>query len=162
MLRVDSVVNGQLDFTHTQKPKKHNKFFFCSDCFASKLRWSRTNRRALRSKSLFLVKLGIYIYIDIYQYCICFLIEVVSKVMAGALVAGGVVGAAFGEGFAILHETVQHVVGQIIMFKSIFKSLESTLDGVAPVVQEIRRLSLALDHPDKETKRLIEQSTVGL
>ena len=81
--------------------------------------------------------------------------------MAGALVAGGVVGAAFGEGFAILHETVKHVVGQIIMFKSILKSLESTLDGIAPVVQEIRRLSLALDHPDKETKRLIQQMKKG-
>nr|POE92610.1 hypothetical protein CFP56_62606 [Quercus suber] len=72
--------------------------------------------------------------------------------MAGELAAGCVVGAAFAEGFAILHETVKHVVGQIIMFKSILKSLESTLDGVAPVVQEIRRLSLALGHPEKETK----------
>ena len=71
-----------------------------------------------------------------------------------ALVAGGVVGAAFGEGFAILHETVKHAVGLIIMFKSILKSLESTLDSVAPVVQEIRQLSLALDHPNNETKRL--------
>ncbi|KAK7845809.1 putative disease resistance protein [Quercus suber] len=43
------------------------------------------------------------------------------------------------------------------MFKSILKSLESTLDGVAPVVQEIRRLSLALGHPEKETKRTNEE-----
>ena len=68
MLRVDSVVNSQLDLTHTQKPKKHNKFFFFSDCFASKLRSSRTNRRALSSKSLFLVKLGIYRYILVVLY----------------------------------------------------------------------------------------------
>ena len=81
--------------------------------------------------------------------------------MAGEFAAGGVVEAAFGEGFAILHETVKHVVGQIIMFKSILKSLESTLDGVAPVVQQIRRLSLALGHPEKETKRLIEQMKKG-
>ncbi|KAK7848881.1 putative disease resistance protein, partial [Quercus suber] len=77
------------------------------------------------------------------------------------MAAGGFVGAAFGEGFAILHDTVKHVVGQIIMFKSILKSLESTLDGIAPVVQEIRRSSLALDHPDEETKRLIEQMKKG-
>ena len=29
------------------------------------------------------------------------------------LAAGGVVGAAFGEGFAILHDTVKHVVGRL-------------------------------------------------
>nr|POE81944.1 putative disease resistance protein [Quercus suber] len=81
--------------------------------------------------------------------------------MAGALVAGGVVGAAFGEGFTTLHETVKHVVGQIIMFKSILKSLESTLDGIAPVVQEIRELSLDLDRPEKETKSLIEKMEKG-
>ena len=52
------------------------------------------------------------------------------------LASGGVVGAAFGEGFAIFHDTVKHVVGQIIMFKS-----ESTLDGVAPMVREIEKLS---------------------
>ena len=57
------------------------------------------------------------------------------------LALGGVVGAAFGEGFAILHDTVKHVVGQIIMFKSELKRLESTLDGVAPMVREIEELS---------------------
>ena len=77
------------------------------------------------------------------------------------LVTGGVVGAAFGEGFATLHKTVKHVVGQIIMFKSILKRLESTLDGIAPVVQEIRRLSLALDRPEEETKSLIEKMKKG-
>ena len=39
------------------------------------------------------------------------------------LASGGVVGAAFGEGFTILHDTVKHVVGQIIMFKSELKRL---------------------------------------
>ena len=86
---------------------------------------------------------------------------VVSKVMAGALVAGGVVWAAFGKGFAILHETVKYMVVQIIIFKSRLKSLESTLDDVAPVVQEKRQLSLALGHPDMETKRFIEQVKKG-
>ena len=81
--------------------------------------------------------------------------------MAGALVAGGVVGAAFGEGFTSLHDTVKHVVGQIIMFKSILKSLESTLDGIAPVVQEIKELSRDLDRPEKETKSLIEKMEKG-
>ena len=57
------------------------------------------------------------------------------------LALGGVVGAAFGEGFAILPDTIKHVVGQIIMFKSELKRLESTLDGVAPMVQEIEESS---------------------
>ena len=77
------------------------------------------------------------------------------------LAAGGVVGAAFGEGFAILHDTVKHVVGQIIMFKSELKCLESTLDGIAPTVREIKELSKALDFPEKETKSLIEQMEKG-
>ena len=56
-----------------------------------------------------------------------------KKVLAGVLHAGGVVGAAVGEGFAILHENVKHVGGQTInASKSILKSLESTLDGRAP------------------------------
>ena len=56
-----------------------------------------------------------------------------KKVLAGVIHAGGVVGAAVGEGFAILHENVKHVGGQTInASKSILKSLESTLDGRAP------------------------------
>ena len=57
------------------------------------------------------------------------------------LASGGVVGAAFGEGFSILHDTIKHVVGQIIMFKSKLKRLESMPDGVAPMVREIEELS---------------------
>ena len=81
--------------------------------------------------------------------------------MAVALVTGSVVGGAFGEGFAILHETVKNVVGQAIMFKSILEDLESTLERIAPVVQEIRQLSLALDRPERETKILTEQMKKG-
>ncbi|XP_050271360.1 probable disease resistance protein At5g66900 [Quercus robur] len=77
------------------------------------------------------------------------------------LASGGVVGAAFGEGFAILHDTVKHVVGQIIMFKSELKRLESTLDGVAPMVREIEELSQALNFPVKETQSLVEQMKKG-
>nr|XP_023887465.1 probable disease resistance protein At5g66900 [Quercus suber]POE67358.1 putative disease resistance protein [Quercus suber] len=81
--------------------------------------------------------------------------------MAVALVTGSVVGGAFGEGFAILHETVKNVVGQAIMFKSLLEDLESTLERIAPVVQEIRQLSLALDRPERETKILTEQMKKG-
>ena len=81
--------------------------------------------------------------------------------MAVALVTGSVVGGAFGEGFTILHETVKNVVGQAIMFKSILEDLESTLERIAPVVQEIRQLSLALDRPERETKILTEQMKKG-
>nr|XP_023894780.1 probable disease resistance protein At5g66900 [Quercus suber] len=77
------------------------------------------------------------------------------------LASGGVVGAAFGEGFAILHDTVKHVAGQIIMFKSELKRLESTLDGVAPMVREIEELSQALNFPVKETQSLVEQMKKG-
>ena len=81
--------------------------------------------------------------------------------MAAAFVAGNAVGAAFGEVFAILHDTVKNVVGQAIAFKSYLEDLKSTLDGVAPVVREIRELSLALNRPEKDTKILIEQMDKG-
>ena len=81
--------------------------------------------------------------------------------MAVALVTGSVVGAAFGEVFALLHETVANVVSQALMFKSILERLKSTLDGLAPVIEEIRRLNKALDHPENETKSLIKQMEKG-
>ncbi|KAF3958543.1 hypothetical protein CMV_016564 [Castanea mollissima] len=81
--------------------------------------------------------------------------------MAAAFVAGNVVGAAFGEVLAILHDAVKNVVGQAIVFKSNPEDLKSTLDGVAPVVREIRELSLALNRPKKDTKVLIEQMDKG-
>ena len=71
-----------------------------------------------------------------------------------SLVAGGVVGAAFGEGFSILHETVKNVIGQAIMFKSVFEDLSATLESLESLVKEIRRLNLALDLPEKEIERL--------
>uniref|UniRef100_A0A7N2R223 RPW8 domain-containing protein n=1 Tax=Quercus lobata TaxID=97700 RepID=A0A7N2R223_QUELO len=76
-------------------------------------------------------------------------------------VTGAVVGAAFGEGFAILHGTVKHVVREIVMFKSILGRLESTLDRIAPQAQKIKELILALDRPEKEIKNLIEKMEKG-
>ncbi|GMY10724.1 probable disease resistance protein At5g66900 [Fagus crenata] len=81
--------------------------------------------------------------------------------MAVELVTGGVVGAAFGEVFALLHETVKNVISQALMFKSTLERLKSTLDGLAPVVEEIRQLSKTLRHPENETKSLIEQMEKG-
>ncbi|XP_030956773.1 probable disease resistance protein At5g66900 [Quercus lobata] len=77
------------------------------------------------------------------------------------LAAEGAVGAAFGVGFGSLHDAVKHVVGRIIMFKSELKRLESTLDGVAAKVREIKELSQALNFPEEETKSLIEQMKKG-
>ena len=52
--------------------------------------------------------------------------------MAAAFVGG----AGFGEGFAVLHDTVKDVVSKACMFKPILKHLESTLDRLAPTVNE--------------------------
>ena len=76
-------------------------------------------------------------------------------------VAGAALGAAFGEGFAVLHETVKNVVSKARMFKPIHKRLESTLDRLVPTVNEIRRLSEQLELPERETKRLMEQMEEG-
>ena len=78
------------------------------------------------------------------------------------LVAGGVVGAAFGEGFAILHETIGNVVGQIIMFRSILNRLESTLDDIAPIAHKISELSLTLDLPENKTQSMIKKMEKGI
>jgi ABC-type uncharacterized transport system fused permease/ATPase subunit len=76
--------------------------------------------------------------------------------MAAVFVRGAALGAAFGEVFAVLHDTVKNVGSKIPMFKSILKSLESNLDLLAPVVEDIRLLNKILDRQEEETKSLIE------
>ena len=78
-----------------------------------------------------------------------------------SLVAGGVVGAAFGEGFAVLHGSVKNVIGQAIMFKSVFEGLSATLESLESLVEDIRRLNLALDLPEKEIERLVKLMKKG-
>ncbi|XP_075655805.1 putative disease resistance protein At5g66900 [Castanea sativa] len=81
--------------------------------------------------------------------------------MAAAFVGGAALGAAFGEGFTVLHVTVKDVVSKARMFKPILKHLESTLDRLAPTVNEITQPSEQLDLPEVETKSLIEHMEVG-
>ena len=81
--------------------------------------------------------------------------------MAAAFVGGAALGAAFGEGFAVLHDTVRDVVSKARMFKPILKRLESTLDRLAPTVNEITQLSEQLDLPKVETEKLIEHMEEG-
>ena len=76
--------------------------------------------------------------------------------MAAAFVGGAALGAAFGEGFAVLHDTVKDVVSKARMFKPILKRLESTLNRLAPTVNEITQLSEQLDLPKVEIENLIE------
>ncbi|XP_030975082.1 probable disease resistance protein At5g66900 isoform X4 [Quercus lobata] len=76
-------------------------------------------------------------------------------------VAGAALGAAFGEGFTVLHNTVTDVVSKARMFKPILKRLASTLDRLVPTVDEIKRLSEQLELPERETKRLLEQMEEG-
>ena len=81
--------------------------------------------------------------------------------MAAAFVGGAALGAAFGEGFAVLHDTVRDVVSKARMFKPILKRLESTLDRLAPTVNEITQLSEQLDLPKVETENLIKNMEKG-
>ena len=67
-------------------------------------------------------------------------------------VAGAALGAAFGEGFTVLHNTVTDVVSKARMFKPILKRLASTLDRLVPTVDEIKRLSEQLELPERETR----------
>ena len=81
--------------------------------------------------------------------------------MAAAFVGGAALGAAFREGFAVLHVTVKDVVSKARMFKPILKHLESTLDRLAPTVNEITQSSEQLGLPEVETKSLIEHMEEG-
>ena len=81
--------------------------------------------------------------------------------MAAAFVGVAALGTAFGEGFAVLHDTVKDVVSKARMFKPILKRLESTLDRFAPTVNEITQLSEQLDLPKVETENLIEHMEEG-
>ncbi len=66
---------------------------------------------------------------------------------------------AFGEGFAVFHDTVKDVASKVLMFKSILKSLKATLDTIAPIVNDIERLN---EHrPEAEIQRLIEVMKKG-
>ena len=81
--------------------------------------------------------------------------------MAAAFVGVAALGTAFGEGFAVLHDTVKDVVSKARMFKPILKRLESTLDRLAPTVNEITQLSEQLDLPKVETENLIKNMEKG-
>ena len=77
--------------------------------------------------------------------------------MAEAFVGGALLGAAFGEAFTLLHDTVKSVGSKGLMSNSIVKNLASNLNDLASVVEEIRQLSEDLDLPEEETKSLIEK-----
>lgn len=77
------------------------------------------------------------------------------------LVGGAALGAAFGEVFVELRDIVKDVVHKVRMFKPILKRLESTLNRLAAMVNQIRELGEQLDLPREETKRLMEQMKEG-
>ena len=61
----------------------------------------------------------------------------------------------------MLRDTVKDVVRKVLMFKPILKHLESTLNRLTPVVNQIRELGEQLDLPEEETKKLMEQIEEG-
>ena len=76
--------------------------------------------------------------------------------MAATFVGGTAFGVAFGEVFAVLHDTIKELVGKVRKFKPILENLESTLNNLAPTVDEIRQLSEQLDLPEVQTKKLMK------
>lgn len=76
--------------------------------------------------------------------------------MAATFVGGTAFGVAFGEVFAVLHDTIKEVVGKVHNFKPILENLESMLNNLAPMVDEIRQLSEQLDLPEVQTKKLMK------
>ena len=76
-------------------------------------------------------------------------------------IAGSLLGAGFGQVFALLRETVKDVVSEARQFEPILKRLESTLDRLATTVTDIEQLNQLLNRPLEETRSLIEEMTRG-
>lgn len=83
------------------------------------------------------------------------LVNCQSTVTAAAFVAGAIPGAAFGEAFSMLYETVKNVGSKTFLFKSIYKNLKNNLDCIAPLVEKISRNRKPY-FPEEELKSLIE------
>ena len=77
------------------------------------------------------------------------------------MAAGAALGAVFGEVFAVFHDAVKEVGSKALMFKPILNSLESQLGRLAPLVEDIGRLSEQLELPKVETETLIEHMKKG-
>ncbi|KAF3954594.1 hypothetical protein CMV_020081 [Castanea mollissima] len=77
------------------------------------------------------------------------------------MAADAALGAAFGAVFTVLYDAVKDVVGKVRKFKPILEDLESTLNNLAPMVDEIRQLSEQLDLPEVKTKRLMKRMEKG-
>jgi len=61
----------------------------------------------------------------------------------------------------VLRDTFKDVVRKVRLFKPILKRLESTLNSLTPMVNQIRELGEQLDLPEEETKKLMEQIEEG-
>ena len=77
--------------------------------------------------------------------------------MALAFVGGALLGAAFGEVFVKLRDTVKYFRNKGRKFNSTLEKLESNLEILNPVVEEIKELNEELDGRQDEIKRLIDQ-----
>ena len=74
-----------------------------------------------------------------------------------ALVGEAILGAVFGQVFAVLYDRVKDFRNKGRKFNSTLEKLESNLEILNPVVEEIKELNEELDGRKDEIKRLIDQ-----
>ncbi|KAK7851193.1 putative disease resistance protein [Quercus suber] len=77
------------------------------------------------------------------------------------VIRGATLGEAFAEVFAVLFDTVKKVGNKDCSFKPYIKNLESTLDRLLPIVEDLKRSINQIDLPEKKTKSLIEEMKIG-
>jgi len=77
--------------------------------------------------------------------------------MAVEFVGGALLGAVFGEVFAVLRDSVKYFRNKGRKFNSTLEKLESNLENLEPVVEVIKQLSEELDGRKDEIERLIDQ-----
>ncbi|XP_062002208.1 probable disease resistance protein At5g66900 [Rosa rugosa] len=73
------------------------------------------------------------------------------------LVAGG----AMGVPFNALYDVIKEVVVKTKMFKPLLKDLDSTVDSLKPLIDEMEKCNKVLDHPENELKGFKVQMQKG-
>ncbi|KAB1199706.1 hypothetical protein CJ030_MR0G015476 [Morella rubra] len=81
--------------------------------------------------------------------------------MAAAFVGSAALGAAFGQVFEVLYETVKVVTKKTATANAALERLKSTLDSLDPVVKATQQLNRGMGRPEDDIKHLIEQMKNG-
>ncbi|CAN6563033.1 unnamed protein product [Malus baccata var. baccata] len=70
-------------------------------------------------------------------------------------------GAAVGALFTVLYEVVKDVKDKTMMFRELLGDLDSTLEGLKPLIKDIAKYKEVLDQSNKEVEKIVKQIANG-